>query len=163
MIQDNRYLGEIFHYGVKGMKWGVLRSPEQLGHVTGGKQGVEKSDQSGTIEEASYRSPKGFVVDRSKITEFCLKAGAKHSDQFFHLGYKEEDSARLLHDIEEGYDSNLKTLLETYSSGVSKYSIPMELGVTHKRWFRTVWTDDGPDGTDRLITAYIDRRLKRKD
>lgn len=163
MIQDNRYLGEILHYGIKGMKWGVRRSPEQLGHVTGGKRGVVKSSQSDTITEASYRSSKGFVVDRRKIAEYCLKAGAKHSDQFFHLGYREEDSAQLLRDIEEGYDSTSRTLLETYSSGVSKYSIPIELGVTHKRWFRTVWMNDGPDGTDRFLTAYVDRRLKRKD
>jgi len=27
--------GDISHYGIKGMKWGVRRTPEQLGHRTG--------------------------------------------------------------------------------------------------------------------------------
>lgn len=27
-----RYFSELKHYGVKGMKWGVRRTPEQLGH-----------------------------------------------------------------------------------------------------------------------------------
>ena len=26
------YSNELYHYGVKGMKWGVRRSPVQLGH-----------------------------------------------------------------------------------------------------------------------------------
>lgn len=163
MIANNRYLGEILHHGIKGMKWGVRRSPEQLGHVTGSKQGVEKADQSDTIAEERYRSSKGFVIDKSKITDYCLKLDAKHSQQFFNLGYKTTDSAQLFRDIEEGYDSAQRTLIETYESGVSKYSIAMDLGVTRKQTFRTVWMDDGPDGTDRLVTAYIDRRLKRRD
>lgn len=34
-LLDNGYLShsdELMHYGVKGMKWGVIRTPEQLGH-----------------------------------------------------------------------------------------------------------------------------------
>lgn len=27
-----RYFSELKHYGIKGMKWGVRRTPEQLGH-----------------------------------------------------------------------------------------------------------------------------------
>lgn len=29
---------ELYHYGVKGMKWGIRRSPAQLGHKTGTKK-----------------------------------------------------------------------------------------------------------------------------
>ena len=28
---------EIWHHGIKGMKWGVRHTPEQLGHRTGSK------------------------------------------------------------------------------------------------------------------------------
>ena len=35
---------EIWHHGVKGQKWGVRHTPEQLGHKTGGKAG--KRDDS---------------------------------------------------------------------------------------------------------------------
>lgn len=37
----------LMHYGVKGMKWGVRRTPEELGHVL--KSGVAKSSGSSTI------------------------------------------------------------------------------------------------------------------
>ena len=32
------YGNELYHYGVKGMKWGVRRTPAQLGHKTSSKK-----------------------------------------------------------------------------------------------------------------------------
>ena len=51
------------------MRWGVRRSHEQLGNVTGSKQVVEKkkADQSDTIAEEHYRSSKGFVIDKNDV------------------------------------------------------------------------------------------------
>lgn len=63
-----RYLitsdGELYHYGVKGMKWGVRRSPEQLGHrrymtrsrdivktVVSGHSPTPKKSQANSISE----------------------------------------------------------------------------------------------------------------
>jgi hypothetical protein len=36
------YKGELYHHGVKGMKWGVRRTPEQLGHSKSHKAEVKK-------------------------------------------------------------------------------------------------------------------------
>ena len=29
------YNNELYHHGIKGMKWGIRRTPAQLGHPTG--------------------------------------------------------------------------------------------------------------------------------
>lgn len=34
MIYESYLGGVLIHHGVKGMRWGVRRTPEQLGHVT---------------------------------------------------------------------------------------------------------------------------------
>ena len=44
MASTNR---ELYHYGVKGMKWGVRRTPEQLGHK---KKTLDKSVKSDRIK-----------------------------------------------------------------------------------------------------------------
>lgn len=53
---------ELYHYGVKGMKWGVRRSPEQLGHRKPAKQVVAKSSDRSTIVQDAIRS--GSVLKR---------------------------------------------------------------------------------------------------
>lgn len=37
---------EFYHHGVKGMKWGVRRTPAQLGHKTGTKKKTSKKQTS---------------------------------------------------------------------------------------------------------------------
>lgn len=50
---------ELYHHGIKGMKWGVRRTPEELGHDTG--------------------KAKGFVS--RKISQFSASAKAKRAEK----------------------------------------------------------------------------------
>lgn len=46
------YNNELYHHGIKGMKWGIRRTPAQLGHDTGKidlQKTKKKVDAAGTI------------------------------------------------------------------------------------------------------------------
>jgi hypothetical protein len=158
MIYENYSGGVLVHYGVKGMKWGVRRTPEQLGHTT--KSAVEKAQKAVKIVDGIYHSSKGFTADSRKFTSYCLKPGTEHADEFFGLGYKPTDADRLFRDIEKGFDLSKKRDSMPVGKTKEKFSIPMSLGVTATKLFRTVWQNDGPDKAARFITAYVDRRLE---
>lgn len=49
---EYNYSEELYHHGIKGMKWGVRRTPAQLGHDTGGvdlQKAKKKVDAANTI------------------------------------------------------------------------------------------------------------------
>ena len=158
MIYEHYLGGVLCHYGVKGMKWGVRRTPEQLGHMT--KSTVAKAEEHVRIIDGVYQSSKGFTVDDRKFSSWCLKPGTDHADEFFSLGYKPSDADRLFRDIEKGFDLGKKQDSVRINKNKEKFSIPMSLGVTAKKLFRTVWQNDSPDADPRFITAYVDRRLE---
>ena len=47
---------EIYHHGIKGMKWGIRRTPEQLGHKIAGKLKIKK--KGGKVETTKDSSSK---------------------------------------------------------------------------------------------------------
>lgn len=60
------------HYGVKGMKWGVIRTPEQLGHVA--RKLGEKAKSA--YEAAKNREPSDSTKNARKLKE--LKKAKKN-------------------------------------------------------------------------------------
>lgn len=145
------------------MKWGVRRSPEQLGHVTGSKQGVENSNRRVRIKDGVYHSEKGFSIATAKLDRFCLDPSKKHAKEFFDVGYEEGDSELLFRDIENGFDLAKKGPDRLSDRGDTQFTIPMELGVTKTRLFSTAWQVDKSGNEPKFVTAYVDRRLKEGD
>lgn len=55
---------ELYHYGVKGMKWGIRRTPEQLGHKR-----VAKKLKSDKIKDTTVENAINFGIVSKKINE----------------------------------------------------------------------------------------------
>ena len=69
---------ELFHYGVKGMKWGVRRTPEQLGH----SPKVAKAGKRVILKEKSSGGEKGLKTQPSSALRNGLRTIIK---RFRHL------------------------------------------------------------------------------
>ena len=72
-MYTERCIGSLCHHGIKGQKWGVRRSPEQLGHTR--VKMVEKSSSNVIVKDGHYVSAeKGISVHEKKLNGYCLKA-----------------------------------------------------------------------------------------
>ena len=114
----------------------------------GGNLGLTNMTESDIIEK-----DRECVIQDNKIYKFLLLPDAKHSSEFFDVGYTINDGERLRKDIMHQF--NYKNAVDSVLvDGKEKFSIFMKLGVTKMRRFRTVWEKNGSDGVPRLITAH---------
>lgn len=115
------------------------------------------------LDDGVYYSSKGFSTAEKKLSGYCLKPGAKHADDFFEVGYKEDDAELLFEHLDRGFDLAKKQKSVIDRSGAEKFSIPMKLGVDVKRTFNTAWRIDQPGDAPRFISAYRMDRLKEDE
>lgn len=111
-----------------------------------GAKSLEKSENRGIIKS-------DYEIADKKITQFCLKPGGKHANEFFDVGYETTDFEQLKADI-LAQTNNEKVDIHIDDNNVEKFSIFMMLGKTKKKRFRTVWQKDTPNSKPRLITAH---------
>lgn len=84
---------ELEHYGVKGMKWGVIRTPEQLGHKRiprhTGKKKPSKQERIRAERKKAFENRRILSDEelRSRITRLQLEKQFRElSDQDLHRG-----------------------------------------------------------------------------
>ena len=71
MAQNTYYL---MHHGVKGMKWGVRRTPEQLGHRTSGSMSDRQVyNTARKVYRLDAKNSSGRGTDRSKYKQMKLE------------------------------------------------------------------------------------------
>ncbi|MGI6206232.1 MAG: DUF6883 domain-containing protein [Anaerovoracaceae bacterium] len=93
------------------------------------------------------------VIPNSKIPDFLLKEGAKHSKEFYDVGYTENDSELLYNDIIKGINrARAQKKSGKYYGNRDRYSVIILLGKTKKKKFVTIWQmiDDIPT----FVTAH---------
>lgn len=114
---------------------------------------LDKSAESGIIKSNIIRG-NNCTIHPDKVNKFFLKPNAKHSKEFFDVGYTVNDANKLTDDLKEIFDYSKAVDKSISNDGVEKFSIFAELGVTKKKRFRTVWQKDTPNSTPRIITAH---------
>lgn len=95
-----------------------------------------------------------YDMPASKIKDFLLKPGAKHSREFFDVGYTTEDTGKLNADINNQYDEKNAEDRRVLPDGAQRFSIKMDLGVSTTKPFKTVWQKEPGSDKARFITAY---------
>lgn len=99
------YNDELFHYGVKGMKWGVRRTPKQLGHKNLKKARTANLDKWGKDPDHNVCYVSGYSGSGKSTTALSMK---KPGDTIIHLdAYSESDSGRSLTIRNKKFDSYL--------------------------------------------------------
>lgn len=87
-------MGELKHYGVKGMKWGVRRTPEQLGRRNIRKARTANLEKWGADPEHNICYVAGYSGSGKSTTALSIK---KPGDSVIHLdAYSEPDSGGTL-------------------------------------------------------------------
>lgn len=97
---------------------------------------------------------KETIIQRRKLTDFLLKPGAKHAQEFFDVGYTEQDVEQLAADIHVQYAEEKRVDFKAADNGTEKFSVFMEFGKEDRKPFQTVWQIDPGSEKPRLITAH---------
>lgn len=73
------YQDELYHYGIKGMKWGVIRTEEQLGHIVKSAKSLYDSHKAKkrAKEEAAIAKKRSKITNPKKLTAEELNARIK--------------------------------------------------------------------------------------
>ncbi|WP_294731074.1 minor capsid protein [uncultured Faecalibaculum sp.] len=96
------------------------------------------------------RIQKDRYIHEDKIKKFLLKPGAKHAQEFFDVGYTENDWKQLETDILSQYTN--ASYDRSKGNYGQRFSITMDLGIDKKRPFQVVWGEDGD--RFKLVTAH---------
>lgn len=108
------YQDELYHYGTKGMKWGVIRTAEQLGHIVKSVYDSHKAKKR-TKEEAATAKKRSKITNPKKLTTEELNARIKRLqlEKDYNDLVKDTDSTRkgknFVMDILESSGKNLLT------------------------------------------------------
>lgn len=75
-IGEVEYGPELYHHGIKGMKWGVRRTPEELGHKVppkrkaGGAQDIQAKKKRVKVSEASEERLRSAIARKKLENEY---------------------------------------------------------------------------------------------
>lgn len=136
---------ELYHHGVKGMKWGVRRTKAQLGYKTGmGRKDPESSDEPSKSREAV----KNYIAKRKAKKAAKVEAEASNKKR----------SVSDMSDAELQSAINRKRLEQQYSqlypkseSFINKFA---------KKTVNEVIVPSATQAAKKFLDGYLDKQIK---
>lgn len=126
----------IYHHGILGQKWGIRRTPEQLGHATKKKQEKSTSNSSGE-KSVSHKNIK-YITDE-ELDRMIDRLGRekRYKDLVRGMNKNEKNQKKrvldLVENILEASGKNIGTQLVTYGMGTAVNKIFKEEIVNPKK------------------------------
>ena len=128
---------ELYHHGVKGMKWGVRRTPAQLGHDTGKidlQKTKKKVDAAGTIvnetrninNTASKKAQK--KAQKQKLSEAKIMSDQELRDRVNRLNMEQQYVRMSTEQINAGR-SNVNSVLNNVGTAINVASSALAIAV----------------------------------
>ena len=128
---------ELYHHGVKGMKWGVRRTPAQLGHDTGRidlQKTKKKVDAAGTIvnetrninNTASKKAQK--KAQKQKLSEAKIMSDQELRDRVNRLNM-EQQYVRMSTEQMNAGRSNVNSVLNSVGTAINVASSALAIAV----------------------------------
>ena len=116
---------------------------------------LEKWEQIKTVKKQTvFVENAQCITTPEKYTGYFLKPGTRHADEFFDVGYTEDDSLLLRYDMARQFDIKKAQSFSTDERGKERFRIYMNLGVDKIKRFRTAWIKDSDSSKPRIVTAF---------
>lgn len=141
---------ELYHHGILGMKWGVRRTPEQLGHKMYSQRQVDRMARKDAKEYARAKMFYGEGAGtRRKLINNTVAQRSKDSKYYkeaFDRYYSEQDMAKHVSKARsERHRKDLikKTVLYAPAAAATLYAAARYTGIDQKiaRWGKTAAKD----------------------
>lgn len=131
------YNNELYHHGIKGMKWGIRRTPAQLGHPTGKidlKKTKNKVDAAGTIvnetkninNTASKKAQK--KAQKQKLSEAKTMSDQELRERVNRLNMEQQYVRMSTEQINAGR-SNVSSVLNNVGTAINVASSALAIAV----------------------------------
>jgi hypothetical protein len=118
----NEYQNYLKHYGVQGMKWGVRRTPEELGHIPkAGTPDQNNKEKENRLREANHVWLKNDATD-DEIREKALPLYREIRDKYYdwYNGKPKSESVKKVVGNKRGEDTESSSFRKKVAKAVLK-------------------------------------------